>query len=108
MRSGGYVPRFSYVRLIDANNLIISRHTPFAGSANIQGGVTIDLSKLNQVEVSDDQTQVSIGPGNSWENVYLTLDALGISTSGGRASTVGVGGLTLGGEPFNCLMRSLH
>ncbi|KAL6721082.1 hypothetical protein ACLMJK_000182 [Lecanora helva] len=72
-------------------------HTPFAGSANIQGGVTIDLSSLNQVKVSDDQKQVAIGPGNRWEDVYLKLDALGLSTSGGRASSVGVGGLTLGG-----------
>ena len=74
------------------------RHTPFAGSANIQGGVTIDLSSLNQIVVSQDQTQVSIGPGNRWADVYLKLDALGLSTSGGRVSTVGVGGLTLGGS----------
>ena len=59
--------------------------------------MTIDLSNLNQVVVSDDQSQVSIGPGNRWEDVYLKLDALDIATSGGRASSVGVGGLTLGG-----------
>lgn len=79
--------------------LIFHRHTPFAGSANIQGGVTIDLSSINQITVSPDQTQVSIGPGNTWEDVYLKLDALGIATSGGRAASVGVGGLTLGGMP---------
>ena len=79
--------------------LILSgRHTPFAGSSNIQGGVTIDLAKLNQVDVTGDDTQVSIGSGNRWADVYLKLDALGISTSGGRASTVGVGGLTIGGK----------
>ena len=76
---------------------ICSRHTPFAGSASIQDGVNIDLTKLNQIIVSADQTSVNIGPGNRWEAVYLELDAQNLSTSGGRASTVGVGGLTLGG-----------
>ena len=75
----------------------MTRHTPFAGSANIQGGVTVDTSGLNQVTVALDKKSVSVGPGNRWGEVYSKLDALGLSTSGGRVASVGVGGLTLGG-----------
>lgn len=72
-------------------------HTPFSGAANIEQGITIDLSDLNQVTPSADLSTVTVGPGNRWANVYSKLDALGIAIGGGRVATVGVGGLTLGG-----------
>ncbi|KAF2790458.1 oxidoreductase FAD-binding protein [Melanomma pulvis-pyrius CBS 109.77] len=72
-------------------------HTPQAGSANIDGGVTIDLQSLNQVTISSDQKIVSIGPGNRWGNVYATLDNLNLAMVGGRVTPVGVGGLVTGG-----------
>ncbi|KAF4634327.1 hypothetical protein G7Y89_g3778 [Cudoniella acicularis] len=37
-------------------------HAAFSGASNIEDGLTIDLMNLNQVEVSDDKTQTSIGP----------------------------------------------
>jgi FAD/FMN-containing dehydrogenase len=77
--------------------LSLASHTPFAGAANIEQGITIDLSRLNQVTPSKDLSTVTIGPGNRWANVYLKLDALGIAIGGGRVATVGAGGLTLGG-----------
>ncbi|KAL5419943.1 hypothetical protein PMIN03_000161 [Paraphaeosphaeria minitans] len=72
-------------------------HTPHAGAANIDGGVTIDTQSLNQVTVSSDQKTVSVGPGNRWGNVYNTLDALNVAMVGGRLSQVGVAGLVTGG-----------
>jgi hypothetical protein len=39
-------------------------HTPFADSANIQAGITIDLSLVNDIVVSEDQSRVHIGVGN--------------------------------------------
>ncbi|RFU81867.1 oxidoreductase, fad-binding [Trichoderma arundinaceum] len=72
-------------------------HAVDAGAANIDGGVTIDLSRLNAIEVSEDRKIVSIGPGANWGQVYEKLDGLGLSVAGGRASPVGVGGLTTGG-----------
>ncbi len=77
--------------------LTSTRHTPFAGAANIEAGITIDLSKLNQVTVSPDRSNVVIGPGNRWAGVYSQLDAQNLATSGGRVASVGVGGLTTGG-----------
>lgn len=72
-------------------------HTPWAGSANIASGITIDLAAINEVTISADQSVVRIGPGNRWEDVYSVLDAFQLSTSGGRVGDVGVGGLILGG-----------
>lgn len=77
--------------------LTITSHTPFAGAANIEKGITIDLSSLNQVTPAKDLSTVTVGPGNRWANVYSKLDALGIAIGGGRVATVGAGGLILGG-----------
>lgn len=72
-------------------------HTPHAGAANIDGGVTIDTQSLNQVTVSSDQKTVSVGPGNRWGKVYGVLDDLNLAMVGGRLSQVGVAGLLTGG-----------
>ncbi|KAL8709691.1 MAG: hypothetical protein Q9220_005631 [cf. Caloplaca sp. 1 TL-2023] len=72
-------------------------HTPQAGAANQQAGVTIDLGALKQVTVSADRTVTGIGSGNRWGTVYPKLDAQGLAISGGRVAIVGVGGLITGG-----------
>ncbi|WPG99209.1 oxidoreductase FAD-binding protein [Acrodontium crateriforme] len=72
-------------------------HTPWASSANIQMGVTIDLQQLNGIAIAPDGKSVTVGPGNRWNDVYARLAPHGLVTSGGRVSDVGVGGLTLGG-----------
>ncbi|KAL6716687.1 hypothetical protein ACLMJK_006255 [Lecanora helva] len=72
-------------------------HAAFAGASNIQGGVTIDLANLNQVQVSADRTVTQVGAGNRWLDVYSHLDPQELSVVGGRVADIGVGGLTLGG-----------
>ena len=72
-------------------------HAAFAGASNIDNGIAIDLAKLNQVTVSADKKQTSVGPGNVWYDVFTKLDPMGLSVIGGRVSAIGVGGLTLGG-----------
>ena len=73
-------------------------HTTWAGAANIEHGVTIDMSLMNSTTYNAECSTASIGAGARWDSVYRTLDKIGIATSGGRAAKVGVGGLTLGGE----------
>ena len=73
-------------------------HTPWAGASSIDDGITIDLSALNQVTYDAQASQASVGSGARWEAVYAALDPLGVAIPGGRAGTVGVGGLTLGGK----------
>ncbi|KAL8708934.1 MAG: hypothetical protein Q9220_006266 [cf. Caloplaca sp. 1 TL-2023] len=72
-------------------------HAAFAGASNIQGGITIDFTSLNKVEVSNDKTLTQVGAGNRWLDVYSKLDPMGLSVVGGRVADIGVGGLTLGG-----------
>lgn len=72
-------------------------HAAFAGASNIDNGVTIDLINLNQLTLSSDKTQASVGPGNVWYDVYNYLQPHNVTVIGGRVSAIGVGGLTLGG-----------
>ncbi|KAM0133448.1 hypothetical protein ACHAP3_005974 [Botrytis cinerea] len=72
-------------------------HSPFAGSANINNGITIDLRKIDSVEVNESKNVVSVGGGAIWGTVYDKLDAMGLSVVGGHVYDVGVGGFTLGG-----------
>lgn len=58
------------------------------------------MKALNMVKLSDDRRTTSVGPGNTWYDVYTKLDPLKVSVVGGREADVGVGGLTLGGKLF--------
>jgi FAD/FMN-containing dehydrogenase len=72
-------------------------HSPASGFANTGNGVTIDLTSLHDVKISNDHNTASVGAGASWVQVYAALDPIGKSVAGGRNGNVGVGGLTLGG-----------
>ena len=72
-------------------------HMSWAGAANIQDGVTIDLSQMKSVAVNDERTITRVEPGARWSDVYSKLSPMNLSVVGGRVSDVGVGGLTLGG-----------
>ncbi|KAL1606604.1 hypothetical protein SLS60_004009 [Paraconiothyrium brasiliense] len=72
-------------------------HAPAAGFANIDKGITIDLTGLNAVTTSEDASIAHVGTGASWLDVYAHLDSLNKTVAGGRNGGVGVGGLTLGG-----------
>ena len=69
----------------------------FAGASNIQDGLTIDLTQLNQIQVSPDKTLTAVGSGARWGDVYSHLGEQQLSVVGGRDADIGVGGLTLGG-----------
>jgi FAD/FMN-containing dehydrogenase len=73
-------------------------HMPWAGAASINGGIEIDLVNLSAVTLSSSNATAFLGPGARWGKVYDTLTPLGYGVAGGRDSTVGVGGLILGGR----------
>lgn len=52
---------------------------------------------MNATTYNAETSTASILPGSRWLQVYQTLDALGVTVPGGRAGTVGVAGLVLGG-----------
>ena len=72
-------------------------HTPWAGSANIQDGVTIDMRGINGIQMSDDLEIAYVGAGAIWGEVYQKMDSLGLVVVGGRGASIGVGGLLTGG-----------
>ena len=81
-------------------------HTPFAGAANIENGVTIDLRAMSAVNLSTNHTITSAGAGTRWDAIYEKLQPLNLTVVGGRVAGLGVGGLTTGGW-FICLTLSL-
>ncbi|KAG8159952.1 hypothetical protein KVR01_010589 [Diaporthe batatas] len=72
-------------------------HNPSPLAANINGGVLIDTSALNEVTYDSSSGTVRVGSGNTWGDVYSALDPLNVTVAGGRSVGVGVTGLTLGG-----------
>jgi len=73
-------------------------HTPINGSANDNGGVTIDLTLMDSLKVNQKKTVTSVGAGSIWSNIYAQLDLQNLTVSGGRVAGIGVGGLLTGGK----------
>ncbi|GMA96998.1 hypothetical protein GCM10025881_38220 [Pseudolysinimonas kribbensis] len=68
-------------------------HTPWSTN---DGGVVIDLLRLDRIEVGDDRL-VTVGGGAVWGSVADALAPHGLAISSGDTASVGVGGLTVGG-----------
>ncbi|KAH7086043.1 hypothetical protein BKA63DRAFT_549044 [Paraphoma chrysanthemicola] len=72
-------------------------HAAFPGASSIEGGITVDLATMKERKLSADKKTIAVGPGNRWLDVYSFLTPYNLAVVGGRAASVGVGGLTLGG-----------
>ncbi len=83
------------------NSMIISVRSgghSGAGFGTNKGGVVIDLSAFNKIEILDKKKNlVRIGTGAIWHSVAAILHEHGLAISSGDTVSVGVGGLTLGG-----------
>ena len=73
-----------------------------SGRSTNDGGIVIDLRRLDEIEVLDPERRlVRIGPGARWANVAAALGEHGWALSSGDYGGVGVGGLaTAGGIGF--------
>ena len=70
-----------------------------SGRSTNDGGIVIDLGKLNGIDVTG--TRVRVGPGATWGHVAQALAPYGLAMSSGDFGDVGVGGLaTAGGIGF--------
>lgn len=68
------------------------------GHGTNTGGMVIDLTHLDQVHVLDvGRRLVRVGGGATWGQVAAALDPYGWALTAGDTTSVGVGGLTLGG-----------
>lgn len=69
-----------------------------SGMSTNDGGMVIDLSHFNTVEVVDPARRlVRVGAGARWGDVAKALAEHGLAVSSGDTNSVGVGGLALGG-----------
>jgi FAD/FMN-containing dehydrogenase len=68
-----------------------------AGVSLNDGGIVIDVRPMKTVEVDPAGRTVRVGAGVNWGEFDRATQEHGLATTGGRVSTTGVAGLTLGG-----------
>jgi FAD/FMN-containing dehydrogenase len=68
-----------------------------AGSSTTEGGIVLDMRPMNNVEVDPTAMTARVAGGASWGHLDRACQPFGLATTGGRVSTTGVAGLTLGG-----------
>src|ERR687883_888009 len=68
-----------------------------AGNSVVDGGILIDLSSLKGVRVDPASRTARTNAGVLWGEFDRETQLFGLATPGGRVTTTGVGGFTLGG-----------
>jgi FAD/FMN-containing dehydrogenase len=69
----------------------------FAGFSTCDGGLVVDLSPMQSVEVDADRKVARAEGGVTWSVFDAATHAHGLASTGGLISTTGIAGLTLGG-----------
>jgi FAD/FMN-containing dehydrogenase len=75
-----------------------------AGLGSVDGGLVIDMTRIDSVEVDPMSRTVRVGGGAHWGQVDAATHSVGMAAPSGIISTTGVAGLTLGGG-FGYLSR---
>ena len=67
------------------------------GASSVDGGLVIDMRRMKTVEVDPDAKTATVAGGATWSHFDTATQPHGLATTGGRVSSTGVAGLTLGG-----------
>jgi FAD/FMN-containing dehydrogenase len=68
-----------------------------AGQSSIDDGLVIDVRPMKSIEIDPVARTAWVGAGCTWGEFDSAAQIHGLATTGGRVSTTGVSGLTLGG-----------
>jgi FAD/FMN-containing dehydrogenase len=68
-----------------------------AGKGLTDGGLVIDLRRMNAASVDPQARTLTVAGGATMSHLDRATEPYGLATTGGRVSTTGVGGYTLGG-----------
>jgi FAD/FMN-containing dehydrogenase len=68
-----------------------------AGLSLVDDGLVIDVRGMASIEVDPERRIARVGAGATWSQFDRATQPYGLATTGGRVSTTGVAGLTLGG-----------
>ena len=68
-----------------------------AGMSTIDDGLVIDVRPMKQIEVDPVARRARVGAGATWGELDSATQEHGLATTGGRVSSTGVAGFTLGG-----------
>jgi len=68
-----------------------------AGMSSIDDGLVVDLRPMKRIEVDAGGRRARVGAGATWGELDAATQAHGLATTGGRVSSTGVAGFTLGG-----------
>lgn len=67
-----------------------------AGYSTIEDGLLLDLGPMKGIEVDPEERLARVQPGVTWGELDRATQAHGLATTGGRMTTTGVAGFTLG------------
>src|SRR5688500_8754260 len=68
-----------------------------AGASTADGALVVDMRRMNSVEVDPEAKTATVAGGATWSAFDRATQPHGLATTGGRVSSTGVAGLTLGG-----------
>ena len=68
-----------------------------AGQSTNDAGLVVDVRPMKTIEIDPVARRARVGGGCTWAEFDAAAQEFGLATTGGRVSTTGVSGLTLGG-----------
>ncbi len=68
-----------------------------AGASVTEGGIVVDLRKMRSVQIDPEAKLARVAGGATWADLDGACQQYWLATTGGRVSSTGVAGLTLGG-----------
>jgi FAD/FMN-containing dehydrogenase len=96
--AGDVVDALAFAREQEVPLSVRSGGHGISGRSTNDGGVVIDLGRLNEIEVLDaERGRIRVGPGARWGHVADALAPHGLAMSSGDYGDVGVGGLATAG-----------